>query len=344
MLALSFRDMTVNVHGAVLPAQIYDMGDISATHAWTQPKSFPWVPWDKVGAHLAGKHVCFVVHGFNVDRNDGYTGLGTFAQELSRDSTGKLKSWPAPNGPLDMLVADIDLFVPLLWAGDWYLPFNYPFLLPDIRQTAGLFSDFIYSRDTSLKKISFITHSMGARLCLESLQHVMDVGKQNPDLVRPQFGDIILMAAAASDQVLDDPDYADAVAAVGAGARFIIVSSVADMVLELDFPVGNLVENALWKNDWGEDIALGRDGPILVPDSKARDFTDWYPLPVGTGVGEAANYDHGDYLPSPLDPPADPDAWPNGWSARSAKIGQLCQALLVTPKGITPFSPTQNLP
>ena len=131
-----------------------------------------------------------------------------------------------------------------------------------------------------------------------------------PGTGKPEFGAAILLAAAASDQVLDDPDYAAAVKAAG---KFVVVSSEADQVLKWDFPFGNLAEKALWANDPGEDAALGRHGPNLTPDSPARKITSWYPLPCGVTLGD---YDHGDYLPLPRIPAA---PWPNGWTDKSTR-------------------------
>ena len=326
MLVLSFRDMAVRQCGAVTPAALYRL-DPAAAFSWLPPLHLASADWANLG--LAGKHVCFVIHGFNVNRDEGYAELGAFSQELT--GGGPLAACAPPR---NMAVTDVDLFIPVLWAGDWYLPVNYPFLLPDIRLTAKYFADFVISSAVQIGKISFITHSMGARLALETMEHILGA-IPGTGSVTPQFGAVILMAAAASDEVLDDPDYGSAVAAVAENGQFVIVSSKADQVLKWDFPFGNLVEKALWANDPGDDAALGRYGPALKPDSPARKKTSWYPLPCGVANGD---YDHGNYLPQPN--PVAP--LPNGWTDKSIAIGLFAQAVL---QGVTPsWPPAQTIP
>lgn len=328
MLVLSFRDMSVKQCGAVTPAAIYDLDPMSANFPWVPAPAARLVEWIDVRPLLAGKHVCFVIHGFNVNRDDGTTGLGAFAQEFA--GSGALAAM-AP--PLNLGIESVNLFIPVLWAGDWYLPINYPFLLPDIRLTAKYFADFAISADAQIARISFMTHSMGARLALEAMEHIL-AAIPGTGSATPAFGTVLLMAAAASDQVLDDPDYGAAIAAVVKDGRFVVVSSKADQVLKWDFPVGNLVENALWANDPGEDDALGRYGPVLRPDSPARAKTSWYALPLGVIPGD---YDHGDYLPLPRTPTA---PWPNGWNLKNSKIAALAQAVFMN---TSPPWPPSNL-
>lgn len=310
MLVLSFRDMSVNGCGAVTSAAVYEV-DIEQVTPWTPLPTLRLVPWDEVRATVQGRHVGFVIHGFNVNRDGGVTSCGAFAQELRQDG-----ALAAADPPLDLFAPSLDMVIPVLWAGDWYLPINYPFLLPDIRTTGRYFADFFVSSATRIKRASFITHSMGVRVALEAMQQTL----ARSATTKPAFDTAIFTAPAASDEVLDDPDYADAVAAV---ERFVIVSSRADTVLSLAFPAGNAAEQALWANDPGADDALGRYGPRLTPTSKALGKTDWYEMPA-SGPQPSA-YNHGDYLPTPEDPAA---GYPNGWSLKRVKIGALSQAVL----------------
>jgi len=312
MLVLSFRDMSTPRCGAVTSAAVYDLDPVGPATVWAPPPRLTLASWSQVSAALAGKHVCFVVHGFNVDRDRGYTGFGAAAQEMARG--GALAALPPP-GPFDLFTPAVDVAVPVLWAGDWYLPVNYPFLLPDIQRTGGYFAQLIASSATQMARVSFVTHSMGARVALETVQQTVAAAR-GTRVRLPVFDTAVFTAAATSDEILDDPDYALAVDAI---RRFVVVSSRADTVLSGDFPAGDLVEQWFWRHDPGADDALGRYGPRLKAGSKALGKTQWYEIPPGDGQN------HEDYFPEPWN--ADPP-FPNGWSGKRVKIGQLSQALL----------------
>ena len=313
MLVLSFRDMSTPRCSAVTTAAMYHLNPVTPATIWDPPPRLKLADWSDVYSALAGRHVCFLVHGFNVDRDRGYTGFGAAAQEMGR--SGALPLLGPPDGPQQLTVPGVEVVVPVLWSGDWYLPINYPFLLPDVRLTGKYFAQLIASSATQMVRVSFVTHSMGARVVLETVQQTLAAAKTSGRRT-PTFDTAIFTAAATSDEVLDDPDYADAVDAI---ERFVVVSSRADTVLSGAFPLGNAVEQALWPNDPGADDALGRYGPRLKPGSKALGKTEWYEIPPNVGQ------DHGDYFPWPWSavPP-----YPNGWSDKRVSIGKLSQALL----------------
>jgi hypothetical protein len=314
MLVLSFRDMTTARCSAVTAASFFELSQVDPEFDWKGPPPLRSVTWLQAGARLAGKHVGFLVHGFNVNRDFGYTGFGAVSQEMTYGE-GALPVAGFPRARANLAVAGIDLLVPVLWAGDWYLPVNYPFLLPDIRRTGAYFADLFLSGAARPARVSFMTHSMGARVVLETVQQTLSgaAARQRP----PVFETCLFTAPAVSDEVLDDSNYADAVAAV---ERFVVVSSRADTVLSGAFPWGNAVEQALWPRDPGADDALGRYGPRLKPGSAALGKTEWYEIPLNVGQN------HGDYVPSPL-APVDVD-YPNGWFAKCLDIGKLGQAVL----------------
>lgn len=308
MLVLSFRDMSTARCSAVTTAAMYDIDPVDAAMAWwNPPPAYKLAAWDDVRAAVKRKHVCFLIHGFNVDRDDGYTGLGVMAQEFT--GAGVLGS-AAP--PINLLISDVDVIIPVLWAGDWYLPINYPFLLPDIRLTAQHFADFIWSSASQMRQVSFFTHSMGARVALETVRAALTAkGRYN----LPLFDTAIFAAGAVPDDIMDQSDFADTVAAF---RRFVVVSSSADTVLSGAFPWGNAVEQALWADDPGRDEALGLYGPKLKSGSPALSKTTWYPL---------TDHTHGDYVPSP----SNPAAVPNGWSTKTEVIAELVQQTMVGP-------------
>jgi len=307
MLILSFRDMTVDKRGGVTVATLYDMGAITPAEAWSPAPGYGKGVVDPSTAGLAG-HVCFLVHGFNVDRDNGYTGLGVWAQEFA--GSGPL---PTAAPPLDLRIRDVDVLAPVLWAGDWYLPINYPFLLPDIRLTAKYFARFILSLPKAVRRVSFVTHSMGARVALETVRATLAAQGQRS---APAFDTAILTAAAVADDIMDQSDFAHTVAAFN---RFVVVSSMDDTVLSGAFPMGNWFEQLLWLDDPGRDEALGRYGPRLKAGSAALQKTTWYPLTGG--------YNHGDYVPSP----GNPLDVPNGWSDKTRVVAQVVEQTFVGP-------------
>jgi hypothetical protein len=326
MLVLSFRDMSTATDSAVTTAAVYDLGDVEPAFVWSPPPPYTLAQWDAVKRAWQGKHVCFLVHGFNCDRDNGYTGFGAAAQEMGPGAA--LPSEPDPPGAFDLQVGGVDVVVPVLWSGDWYLPINYPFLLPNVRLTGKYFAQLILSSATQMSRVSFVTHSMGARVVLETIQQTLALAAKTPGARAPLFETAMFTAAATSDEVLDDPDYADA---VGAVQKFVVVSSRSDTVLSGAFPLGNAVEQALWPNDPGADDALGRYGPRLKPGSPALPKTQWYEVPPNVGQ------DHNDYFPWPWQPVA---PYLNGWSGKRVNIGLLSQAVLDhTPAGWISPSP-----
>jgi hypothetical protein len=119
MLVLSFRDLAASVAGAVTPAAMVDIPVADAAFDWNAPKSLverlktnaaTYLSWDAVAKALKDKHVCFIVHGFNVNRDHGYAGSGAMAQEL--EGLGPLFAGAAA-------ATGADLVVPVLWPGDW---------------------------------------------------------------------------------------------------------------------------------------------------------------------------------------------------------------------------------
>ena len=337
MYFLSFRDMVARAGGAVVPGVVYSL---PAT-----PADYVWNPVDIGALRVAdlntfqqavrGRHVCFIVPGFNTPRDRGISGAGAMAQEF--EGLGPLANLPSPE-TLKLLVPGVDLFIPVLWVGDWMtldaIAFaNYPLVLGNARKTGGYFATFLTSPWATMTRVSFFTHSFGARVLLETLQDVA----HPPAGVRiaqapPAFDTAIVTAAAAPETVLDSPFYPDAVAKL---RRIVVVSSKTDNTLTWAFPPGTAVEQLLWANDPGPDIALGRDGPVLTANSPARTKTEWYDV----GDSGVDGQDHGDYMPTPWQP--DPTL-PNGWSGKRERIGTFTQRVL--PGAGAPWPPRPRIP
>jgi hypothetical protein len=305
MLVLSFRDLSAAKSGGVTAGAMVDLAGMGMDFDWNRPASLRqrlsqgqarYVPWGEVKRRLAGKSVCFVVHGFNVDRDHGYAGEGALAQEM----LGLGRLFPAAGR-----ATLVDLVIPVLWPGDWYLPgVNYPFEMGDVRATGRRFDEFLRSDAQRASRISFVSHSLGARVVLEAVSHA--AGK-----ISGRFETAVLTAAAADDDILDDPRYAVGVAAL---REIIVVSSFKDSVLADAFPVGDRIEAALWNNEKASDRALGRFGPArLKPGSAARGKVRWFDIDPGENCG------HDGYFPWPWNP--EPPL-PNGWTAQRKKLGQ----------------------
>ena len=171
-----------------------------------------------------------------------------------------------------------------------------------------------------MRRVSFVTHSMGARVALETVRAALAGGGR---YTLPAFDTAILTAGAVADDIMDQADFADTVAAF---RRFVVVSSTADKVLSGFFPTGNAVEQALWRDDPGRDEALGLYGPRLKNGSAALLKTSWYRL---------TDHDHSDYVPEPASPGP---PYPNGWSAKREAIAEIVQGTLdstAIPGGLT---------
>jgi hypothetical protein len=264
--------------------------------------------------------VCFIVHGFNVNRDHGFTGGGAMAQEFR--GQGPLARLPAPN-TLDLLVPGVDLFIPVLWPGDWFFGANYPVVFRTAEAVGPHFAQFLTGSSATMRRVSFFSHSFGARVVLETLQNAMRprarVGARRPP---PAFDTAVLTAAAASETVLDSRRYE---AGVDALRRIAVVSAATDEVLTRWFPVGNSFERWL-RNDPGPNIAMGRDGPVLKSNSRVRAKTAWFVVTdTRSMAGLRIDQRHGDYMPKPWEAVA---GFPNGWSDKSERIATLTQAVL----------------
>ncbi|MDP3174515.1 MAG: alpha/beta hydrolase [Phenylobacterium sp.] len=305
MLVLSFRDLAASRAGAVTPGVMLSLGGaIGPAFDWNDPASLrdrlrsgaaTYVGDQQTRAQLSGKSLCFLIHGFNVNRDRGYAGLGALAQELLG-----LGPSPVPGGVDGPPAAGADLVIPVLWPGDWWLPgVNYPFELADAHETAQRFAEFLAGPALRAASLSFVTHSMGARVALETLAQARWAAPTDA---------LVLTAPAVDDDALDDPRYAPAVAAV---RRIMVVSSVKDSVLRDAFPLGDRVEAALWRGEHSSSRALGAFGPRLKPGSPAAAKLRWFP------IGPGDDYGHGDYVPGPWKT----DEQPNGWTPKRARVG-----------------------
>jgi Alpha/beta hydrolase of unknown function (DUF900) len=232
----------------------------------------------KLLSDIRGQDVLIGVHGFNVSRPDGVAHLSNWESLLHIGPSG--------------------VFVGVVWPGDsiWLQGLDYP-EEPRIANEAGqLIGPFLDEKFAGAASISFVSHSLGARVVLSTIAHM-----------QRQVRRVTLMAGAIDDNCLtaefrEIPKQIDEIS---------VLASRKDNVLSRLFPMGNLVGGIIAAgHPWWHE-ALGRGGPNPPPNH----FKAPFEIPDGW------TYDHGDYLrDSPQLPatlPVPPDVPPPG-SARPA--------------------------
>jgi hypothetical protein len=245
-----FLDLRANpVGGGVRPDILIDQDG--------RPKLIP-----DLKAAIRNRDVLFATHGFNVTAAWGRTTLAGW------------EGWQSlPAGTV---------YIAVLWPGDssWAHGLDYPVEGNDAMASGNLLAAFITNNLTGAASFSFASHSLGARVVLQTILR----------LARP-VRRLMLMAGAIADSCLGG-EYANAAKWV---EEISVLASHKDTVLEFAFPLGNL---AAWIIDEGSPFwraALGRDGPQSGVQGKV--VSGWQ-LPDGWG------FNHGDYLPA--NPPSRP--------------------------------------
>jgi hypothetical protein len=239
-----------------------------------------------------GQHVLIGTHGYNVNRADGIAHLSNWE--------GLLKLAPLPS-----------IFVGVLWPGDsvWAHGLDYPEEPKIANETAVLIAPFLDTNFGNAASISFASHSLGARLVLQT------VSKMRSPVRR-----VTLMAGAIDDNCL----ITEFKTAAGRIEKISVLASKKDEVLSTLFPLGNLIGGIIAEGHPWWRAALGHCGP-----SKPRpgNFQSPFEIPPNW------DYGHHNYLqidppplvsiPLPTDAPAngspEPAAgvpgWQEAWSA-----------------------------
>ena len=196
-------------------------------------------------------------HGFHVNRADGISNLSHWASWLQ----------PGPNG----------LFIAVLWPGDSrWIPFlDYPVEGSEAIKSGQLLAAYLGANFAGAASISFASHSLGARVVLETVRHL-------PSSLR--INALLLMAAAIDDNCLIN-EYRDAAART---ARISVLASQRDEVLKWAFPVGNPLSGIVTRGDPYWHAALGRTGPT-PPDQPAN-------LAKAPLLPNSWGFDHGSYV------------------------------------------------
>jgi hypothetical protein len=277
-----FLDTRVNPGGPPLSKQV-------AVNQW-DGQSYRGYLLSDLRNDIRGKDVLIATHGFNVNRQSGIGSLSCWDSRLSL----------GPNG----------IFLGLLWPGDsvWLKALAYP-AEPRIANEAGqLIGPWIDQNLSDAASISFASHSLGARVVLETIATM-----QRP--VRR----CIFMAGAIDDNCLT----AEFQKAGGNIGQISVLASHEDAVLKDAFPLGNIAGGIIAAGHPWFHGALGLSGPS---QPWPTNFRAPFQIPDDWGYG------HGNYLevdpnPPQIDTPADVppqgsskpangvQGWSEAWSA-----------------------------
>jgi len=224
--------------------------------------SLKLVPTEAVAARVAQRDILFATHGFNVSFLQGACSLGTLESALDLPSNCQ--------------------YLAVLWPGDSWLPvINYPFEGSTAIDCGRRLARLCNRSLTTAASLSFITHSLGARLALEAAKTLNRKARA------------FCLTAAAINRDCLSAEYAGAFANVSVVS---ILASRRDLVLKLAFPLGDPLANILHFDHRLFTPALGYAGP---PNALGATVPPWQ-------IPDTDGYDHGNYLP-PTEPGAPPD-------------------------------------
>jgi hypothetical protein len=253
--------------------------------------AFLWLAKD-LQDYVRNRDVVFATHGFNVDRAGGRRALSCWEKWLSLPAT--------------------TAYIGVLWPGDsaWIPAVDYPIEGNEAIASGNLLAAFIASNLLDVAaSVSFVSHSLGARVVLQTIRRLPATRVRN----------LMLMAGAIDDTCLID-EYSDAAAVID---KISVLSSNHDEVLALAFPIGNPLQGVVTRGSPYWHAALGRAGPPTTLDGKVH---------LGWQIPDGWDYGHHNYLPElmpardPLpipisfpDPGSEPslvfDEWQAAWSA-----------------------------
>ena len=310
MYFLSLREINTG-STAVLSPQLY---------RYCAPQSHPvdWDNWQLTSAepvdwaalrNVPHSHVCFVVHGFNVDRKRGSRSGGTIAQELDGPVTDLKPSVELSNA---------DLVIPVLWPGDGFIAWSYFTAFTHAQEAGAKFAQFLLDPGFDADQVSFISHSLGARVVLQTIEQTLVLARRP---LKFRFQKAILTAAAVDNDALDSGEFPNIASADGP-TDIVVVSSMKDSILRTFFTIGDDVEGAMWDNYGGTGQALGRYGPALSPGSPVRAKTRWYDFQGRSNQG------HDGYMPAPWEYPVGDKVPLAGWTCNIIRTWQFCHDML----------------
>jgi pimeloyl-ACP methyl ester carboxylesterase len=226
------------------------------------PTAIRAVSSSALGNLLDGKDLLFAVHGFNVRQKRAIESFAVLDRTLALGETSVL--------------------IGVLWPGDWWIPaVNYPFEGEDAMDCGRRLATYCTTHLAGARSISFLSHSLGARLVLEAVQHL------------PRRVSMVCLTAGAINRGCLEGGYATAARNID---RIYVLASHDDTVLKLAFPVGDPISNVLHDDHDFFERALGYNGPSGGSASLVRE--PWQ-------IPDDYDFGHGSYLPSD-----DPRRWP----------------------------------
>ena len=237
-----------------------------------------------VTKEIQGRDVLLVTHGFSVSQSEGEAILGGWNTGLTLGNV---------------------VVLGILWPGDsrWIPKVDYVVEGDEAMASGKLLADFINCNFGSALSISFASHSLGARVVLQTLSGLNR---------KPRT--LFLMAGAIDNTCLTK-EYSSAASKV---QNISVAASRSDDVLKWAFPTGNCLGGILSRGIPYVHEALGREGP--ASPYPANLHADWQ-------IPDDWDYGHGDYLPeappiTPVPAPivAFPGPMPNAKPAWSAAL------------------------
>jgi hypothetical protein len=237
----------------------------------TQPDPNPSRPLDRELAQaVQGRDVLLGTHGFHVNRRDGISNLACWNKWLQLGDNG--------------------IFVGVLWPGDSrWLPFlDYPLEGDEAIKSGRLLAAYLASRFAAVNSLSFVSHSLGVRIMLETIRNLNQSFRLKT---------LTVMAAAIDDTCLVN-EYRDASQRL---EKISVLASSEDEVLKLAFPAGNFASGIISRGDPYWHGALGRYGPY--PADQPANLWQTPNLP------QLWNFGHHSYIncdPSTAGPPPFP--------------------------------------
>lgn len=218
-------------------------------------------------SEIRGRDILFAIHGYNNSEAEAVCALTRLSN--------------AVNLPPEAV------FIGILWPGDSLVGFvSYPFEKPTARLCGQHLAAFCNRELGEVASISFVSHSLGARVALETIRH-LDRDTRSA----------CLMAAAIERDCLEK-EYADAFSKIG---TTYVLASRRDWVLQRAFPLGNIIGHLLDPTSNPLSRALGFEGPSRAT-GKLR--TPWQ-------ICDDWKYEHGNYLPSTKHTDSFPPTEPN---------------------------------
>jgi len=265
MLFLNTRSIPVG--GGTCPVKIYDPNNSAANLS-------------DLASFIQGRNVLLITHGFNVNQPDG---------------TNALTNWAA------LLQLNNVAVVGMLWPGDarWIHAIDYPIEGNEAITAGNELATFINANFSSAVSLSFASHSLGARVVLQTISG-LNLGVRR-----------LLLMAGAIDNTCLTAEYATAATKV---ESISLLASHGDDVLKWAFPAGNFLSGIFTHGLPYVHTALGREGPASPYPNPNNIHANWQ-------IPDAWSYGHGNYLPDatvtpdfPLTvdiPPGNPNAPPN---------------------------------